>query len=168
MQDRSVICSVQSGGIISEGAQHPIADTTLPKPPSEREPLIIRYAKTDDDVIAIHRFLCVVMGPQLPGVIEHRDSANEIWRVVNHDIAWMAIRGGMLVGTLGVVNPRFWWNSKIGFLANRWLGVLPASQCLRPLLREGIAVAKQSDLELHIYDERRGRLIIFNKSKRRG
>lgn len=129
--------------------------------------ITIRYAETDADVVAIHGFLCVVAGPTLPGDIDPKDSATEVWRVVNHDVALMAIKDDRLVGTIGIVSPRWWWNSKLSFLANRWLFTLPGSKSLMPLMREAVGIAKASDLELHIFDETKGRLLIFNKSKKR-
>lgn len=127
----------------------------------------IRYAETDADVVAIHGFLCVVAGPTLPGPIDPKDSATEVWRVANHDVALMAMRDDMLVGTIGLVRPQFWWNSKLGFLANRWFFTLPGSHAAKPLLKEAKGIAVASDLELHIFDENKGRLLILNKSKNR-
>lgn len=129
--------------------------------------LVVRYAETDADVVAIHGFLCVVAGPTLPGAIDPKDSATEVWRVVNHDVALMALREDTLVGTIGLVNPEFWWNQKIKFLANRWFFTLPGAGAGKPLLKEARAIATSSGLELHIFDENRGRLLIFNKSKNR-
>jgi hypothetical protein len=127
----------------------------------------IRYAQTDADVIAIHQFLCVVAGPSLPGAIDAKDSATEVWRIVNHDVALMAMKDDVLVGTLGLISPAFWWNTKIKFLANRWFFALPGSRAAKPLLKEARAIAAASELELHIFDENRGRLMIFNRSKKR-
>lgn len=129
--------------------------------------IVIRYAQTDDDVIAIHRFLCVVAGPTLPGPIDPKDSATEVWRVCNHDVAIMAIRGDMLVGTIGLTKPSFWWNGRIGFLANRWFFCLPGAHAGKPLLKEAKAIAVATEVELHVFDETKGRLVIFNKSEKR-
>lgn len=128
--------------------------------------ITIRYAETDAEVIAIHGFLCVVAGPTLPGPIDPKDSSLEVWRVVNHDVALLAMRGDLLVGTIGLVRPKFWWG-KVHFLANRWFFALPGSGAGKPLLDEAIAIARSSDLELHVFDETKGRLKIFNKSKNR-
>lgn len=136
-------------------------------PPALTDQVVIRYAETDADVIAIHGFLCVVAGPTLPGPIDAKDSATEVWRVVTRDVALMAMRGDTLVGTFGLVNPSFWWNEKIKFLANRWLFALPGHGAGKALLKEGIAIATASGLELHIFDETKGRLKIFNRSKNR-
>lgn len=128
--------------------------------------MTVRYAETDLDVIAIHRFLCLVAQPLLPGPIDGQDSAHEVWRCASDDVALMAFQDGVLVGTMGIVRPKFWWG-KVHFLANRWLFVLPGYAATRPLLKEAVAIAKASGLELHIFDENKGRLVIFNKSKNR-
>lgn len=137
--------------------------------PSGQE-LVVRFARMgeegDPDVVAIHQFLCVVAGPTLPGPIDPRLSATEVWRVVNHDIALMAMRGDNLVGTIGLVRPQFWWG-KVHFLANRWWFALPSIGAGKALLKEAIAIAVASELELHIIDENKERLKIFNKSKLR-
>jgi hypothetical protein len=127
----------------------------------------IRYAETDADIIAIHRFLCVVMGPTLPGPIGAKESATEVWRVVKHDLALMAMKDDRLVGTIGIVRPTWWWNTSLPFLANRWLACLPGSHAILPLLREATAIAIASKLELHIFDENKGRITIFNRSEKR-
>lgn len=128
----------------------------------------VRYAETDTDVVNIHRFLCVVAGPGLPGPIDHKDSAVEVWRVINHEVALVAIDDdNNLVGTMGIVQVPFWWNAKVRFLANRWFFTLPGSRAAKPLLKEARKIAQASELELHIFDERRERLVIFNKSKMR-
>ncbi len=128
----------------------------------------IRYAESDADIVAIHRFLCVVAGPTLPGPIDHRDSATEVWRVVNEDVALMAMNDdGLMVGTMGITQAPFWWNRRVRFLANRWFFTIPGSRAAKPLLKEAGNIAKASELELHIFDERRGRLTIFNRSKMR-
>ena len=128
----------------------------------------IRYAESDADVVAIHAFLCVVAGPLLPGPIDPKDSATEVWRVVNQECAIVAMRGPLLVGSLGIIRPNYWWNERISFLANRWFHALPGQGIGRLLLREGDRFAKQVDLELHIIDENKGRLLILNRSPRRG
>lgn len=129
-------------------------------------PIEIRYAATDEDVIAIHKFLCVVAGPRLPGPINAQKSAREVWRVASDDVALMAIRDGMLIGTLGLVCPDMWWGD-LKFLVNRWFFALPGWGAWRPLLKEARAIAVASELELHIISEERGRVAIFNRSPRR-
>lgn len=79
----------------------------------------------------------------------------------------MAIKDDLLVGTLGLIRPTFWWNNKIGFLSNRWFFVLPGSRAGKPLLKEAKAIAVASGLELHIISENRGKVVILNKSEHR-
>jgi hypothetical protein len=129
----------------------------------QKSPIVIRYAETDDDIIMMHRFLCVVAGPLLPGRIDPKKSATEVWRVTKQEVALMAVQDNILIGTLGLVQPDFWWG-KVHFLANRWFFTLPRSRAGRPLLKEARAIARASALELHIYDEQRGRLVIMNRS----
>jgi hypothetical protein len=127
----------------------------------------IRYAASDEDVVAIHRYLCVMAGPTLPGQIDHKDSVTEVWRVVNHDIALMAVRDDHLVGTMGLMRPTQWWNHKVAFIANRWFFTTPGSRAGKPLLKEAKVIAVASGIELQIYDENKGRLVIFNRSSLR-
>jgi hypothetical protein len=143
-----------------------LSPTSKRAAPTERPEVVIRFAEGDADVVTIHRFLCVVAGPTLPGPIDPKDSATEVWRVVNEDVALMAMSGDSLVGSIGLVNPKFWWG-KARFFANRWFFSVPGFDAGAPLLKEAIEIAKASGLELHIIDENRQRLKIFNKSKNR-
>jgi hypothetical protein len=141
--------------------------------------LVVRFAQSDADVVAIHRFLLVVAGPTLPGPVDGKESAIEVWRVVDppspdnprppsgYGFALMAMRGNLMVGTLGVINPRFWWNPALGFFASRWFFTIPGQHAAKPLLSEAKSVAIGAGLELHIYNEARGTITIFNKSKTR-
>lgn len=128
--------------------------------------LEIRYAQSDADVVAIHGFLCVVAGPALPGQIDPKASAIEVWRVVNHEAAVMAIRGDRLVGTIGIIQAPSWWNPKVRFLTNRWCHCLPGSGALKPLLAEATEIAKANEQEFILIDEAGGRVVILNKKKR--
>lgn len=128
--------------------------------------ITVRYASTDQDVVAIHQFLVVVAGPRLPWPIDPKKSATEVWRVVNHDVSLMAIVDDRLIGTIGLVRPEFWWGNTF-FLASRWYFCLPGSQAWLPLLREAKKIAVASDLELHIISEERGKIAIINRHKNR-
>lgn len=127
----------------------------------------LRYASGDADVVAIHAFLCIVAGPTLPGPIGPKDSATEVWRVVNDECALMAMQGDILVGTLGIIRPKWWWNNDCAFLVNRWFFALPGQGAGRLLLDEGIKIATDAGLELHIIDEAKQRYKIFNRDPRR-
>lgn len=128
--------------------------------------ITVRFAETDQDIVAIHGFLCVVAGPNLPGPIEPTKSATEVWRVVTQECALMALRDGKLVGTLGIIKPDYWWGD-VQFLVNRWFFALPGLRAGRALLREGEKIARDAGLELHILDETRARYVIFNRDRRR-
>lgn len=127
----------------------------------------IRYASTDDEVIAIHKFLCVVSHGTLPGKLDPIKSMHEVWRVANQDVALMAMQGDVMVGTLGLINPEFWWGD-LKFLVNRWFFCLPGYGAGRLLLAEAEAIANGSNMECHIYDEKKGRIVILNRSPLRG
>lgn len=134
----------------------------------------IRYAESDSDVVAIHAFLVVAMGPLLPFEIDPKNSSIEVWRVVNQECAIMAIRDDKLVGTVGIVRAPYWWAKDRFFLGNRWLAVLPEAGILNPLIHEAVSFAKglastddPGGLELHIWDEQKGRITIFNRHPRR-
>jgi hypothetical protein len=128
--------------------------------------LTLRYASSDEDVVAIHGFLCVVALPNLVAPIDPAKSATEVWRVVNHECALMAMRGNVLVGTLGILQADWWWG-KGQFFVNRWFFTLPGTNAGSMLLREGIRIAKDADLELHIIDEKKQRYRIFNRNPKR-
>lgn len=129
--------------------------------------ITIRFAESDDDVINIHRFLCAIAGPMLPGPINPQKSIEEVWRVASDEVALMAIEDDQLIGTMGIIRPGFWWGD-IHYLVNRWLFAIPGSKAWRPLLKEALAIAAASELELHIISEERGKVLILNKSKVRG
>lgn len=133
-------------------------------PIAQPDTVEVRFAETDQDVVAIHRFLCAMAGPLLPGPIDPKDSIEEVWRVCSDDVALMAVKDGHLVGSIGLIRPKMWWG-KFFILANRWFFALPGAG--KPLLQEAIAIAKASELELHIIDETKSRLKIFNRSPKR-
>jgi hypothetical protein len=124
--------------------------------------ITLRFAETDQDVVAIHAFLCIVAGPMLPGAIDPKKSSTEVWRIVNQECAIVAMDGALLVGTLGIIKADYWWGNK-KFLANRWFHALPARGIGAMLLHEGERFAKEVGLELHIIDEAKGRLLILNR-----
>jgi hypothetical protein len=124
----------------------------LPAPleTTDADAVIIRYAETDDDVIAIHRFLLVVAEPAMRCPVDAKDSLLEIIRVAKDEVALMAIKGGMLVGTLGLIAPTWWYNTKCRFMADRWHFVLPEyrhGEVDRALMAEVLKIASQAGLE---------------------
>lgn len=136
--------------------------------------ITVRFGESDQDVVAIHGFLAVAMGPLLPFDIDPKNSAVEVWRVVNQECALMAIRDDKLVGTIGIVKAPYWYAKDRYFLANRWLSTLPGAGAADSLIHEAVSFAKglatandPGGLELHIYDETKGRIKIFNRHPRR-
>lgn len=76
-------------------------------------------------------------------------SLQEVIRVVTEEAAFMLIVGDRLVGTMGIINPT-WWYGNDGFLTDRWHFVLPeydGTPASEALMAEAIEVAKGADLE---------------------
>lgn len=93
----------------------------------EKAPLVIRYAENDNDVIAIHRFLLVVGRPRMLAPVNFEKSLMEIIRVAKEEVAIMAMRGDILVGTMGLIKP-IWWYSDDAFLTERWNFVIDSEK----------------------------------------
>lgn len=91
--------------------------------PSEIKP-VIRFAETDEDVCNIHRFLMIVAAPHLWGEIDVQKSLAEVLRVTVEEAAIMAIVDDMMVGTMGIIKP-VWWYGPDEFLTDRWNFCLP-------------------------------------------
>lgn len=122
-----------------------------PRQPDPEE-IIIRPAETDDDVIAMHRFLLMVARPAMrcsPG--DGTKSLYEIIRVTKEECALMAIKGGMLVGTMGIIRAT-WWYGDGDFLTDRWHFVLPQfwhSKVNTDLLALAKGIAEDAGLEFY-------------------
>jgi hypothetical protein len=84
----------------------------------------IRYAESEQDMTAIHQFLLVVAAPAMQCQVNPLKSLEEIIRVVRNEVALMLVRNGRLIGTMGIVNP-VWWYGDATFLTDRWHFVLP-------------------------------------------
>src|SRR5882672_692633 len=85
----------------------------------------IRYAMTDDDVIAIHRFLLMVARPAMRCEPDIEQSLLEIIRVTKYEAALMAVLDGNMVGTMGIMKASWWYNPRVSFMTDRWHFVLP-------------------------------------------
>jgi len=94
---------------------------------AEPQPTIIRYAETDDDVIAMHQFLLVVAQPAARCPIDAEKSLHEIIGITKDSVALMAIRDGRLIGTLGMLRAT-WWYGNGEYLTDRWNFVLPQEE----------------------------------------
>lgn len=112
-------------------------------------PCEIRYASTDDDVIAIHRFLLVVAQPAMHCPVNAEKSLHEVIRVAAQEAAIMAVVDGFLVGTMGIIKPT-WWYGDGEFLTDRWHFVLPDHHhgpVNDALVAEAIAIADGAGLK---------------------
>lgn len=124
-----------------------MADKTAPL--EAGSPVIVRYAETDDDVIAIHQFLLVIAQPAMRCPVNAEKSLMEIIRVAKEEVAMMAIRDGHLIGTLGVMQAT-WWYGDGEFLTDRWHFVLPGErhgEADRMLMAEAAAISDAAGLE---------------------
>jgi GNAT superfamily N-acetyltransferase len=133
----------------------------------------IDFADGDDECLEIHRFLCLVAQPVLMAPINAEDSIAGILKVVSDPdcgFALVARADGELVGTLGLTDARWWYNTQVGFFTDRWFFVLPAFQHLgvgTRLLAEAAVIGSQAgrDIVINGHLKRRaksiGRGIVF-------
>ena len=116
-------------------------------PPS----IAVRYAETQDDVDHIHQFLLVWAKPAARCPMNSEKIKDEVERIALTDagVALMLTVDGELVGTLGIINPT-WWYGDAGFLADRWHFVreeFDSSEASALLMDEAVKVAAQAGLE---------------------
>lgn len=69
----------------------------------------------------------IVAQPALMCPIDPIKSLNEIIRVTKFEAALMAVHNGIMVGTMGIIKPT-WWYGDGEFLTDRWHFVLPSFQ----------------------------------------
>lgn len=108
----------------------------------------IRYAETEDDVIAMHKFLLVVASPSAVDGINVVKSLQELIRVSKEGVALMAVSGGVLVATLGLMKVQWWYNDTF-FMTDRWHFCLPDfwhGEADKKLMEEAKAIANQAGL----------------------
>ena len=84
----------------------------------------VRYAETEQDMVAMHELLLVVARPAMLCPVNVVKSLQEVIRVTREEVALMLVRDGRLIGTMGLINPT-WWYGDEGFLTDRWHFVLP-------------------------------------------
>ncbi len=100
-------------------------------------------------MIAIHRFLLIVAQPAMRCPVNPEKSLHEIIRVTKYEAAIMAIHNGLLVGTMGIIKPD-WWYGDGEFLTDRWHFVLPEFMhhpIAGMMMDEALSIAKSADLE---------------------
>lgn len=111
-------------------------------------------------MVAIHQFLLVVARPAMLCPVNGIKSLQEIIRVVNEEAALMLIQNGVMVGTMGIINP-VWWYGDEGFLTDRWHFVLPQfmnTPTAAMLMDEAIKLAKTAGISfVHQGKIRRGK-----------
>jgi hypothetical protein len=135
--------------------------------PLDPADVVIRPAVTDDDVIAIHRFLLMVARPAMRCQPDIEQSLLEIIRVTKYEAALMAVLGNNMVGTLGVIKANWWYNPSVDFMTDRWHFVLPQfhnGPVDKALLGEALAIADIAGLEFIDQGkmrERNGRLLMM-------
>jgi GNAT superfamily N-acetyltransferase len=129
-------------------AHHSAALHAAPHPGNGR---LIRAADSEQDVVAIHRFLCRVAPPVLHCPINAGKSLAEVQRVVtdrDYGFAFMAFAGADLVGTIGAIFVP-WWYGDDHFFTDRWFFTLPGCRWAGPrLLAEADAVARDVGVPL--------------------
>src|ERR1043166_5461859 len=106
---------------------------------------LVRPAESEQDAVAIFRFLCRVARPVLHCPIAGEKAFGEIARVVgerDHGFAYMAFENGALVGTLGGIFGS-WWDGDDQFVSGRWFFPLPGHRWAGArLLAEADAIAR--------------------------
>jgi hypothetical protein len=116
----------------------------------DESPVVIRYAETDEDVIAMHQFLLVVAQPAMRAPVDVQASLMELIRVTKEEVAIMAIKDGRLIGTMGLIRPSWWYAPDHSFLCDRWHFILPEHQhgvANKLLIEEARKIAAMAGLE---------------------
>lgn len=140
----------------------PVEQTKPPEPVSAPETIDfeVRYAESEPDMVAIHRFLLWVAKPAMHCDVNVVKSLEEVIRVVRDEVAIMVLVGGDLVGTMGIINPT-WWYGDDGFLTDRWHFVLPkydGTQVSQALMDEAVKIADGANVKFfHQGRARRGK-----------
>lgn len=100
-------------------------------------------------MIAMHRFLLVIAQPAMRCPVNSEKSLYEVIRVTKENVALMAMRGDMLIGTLGIMQAT-WWYGDGEFLTDRWHFVLPEErhgEADQLLIAEACSIAQAAGLE---------------------
>jgi GNAT superfamily N-acetyltransferase len=131
-------------------------------PQDEGAAVLIRFAQSDDDIVAIHRFMIAHAAAEMA---EAEVDALIYWRTIQDTVregaGLIAMIDGKIAGYLGLWKSRYDY-SKAFFLHDRGFYVLPAHRggaVGAALLQEARAIAQEGDLTLKIIDT--------NPSKRR-
>jgi GNAT superfamily N-acetyltransferase len=123
--------------------------------------VIIRFAQSDDDIVAIHRFMIAHAAAEIAEAeVDALIYMRTIHDTVREGAGLMAMIGGAIAGYLGLWKSQYDY-SKAYFLHDRGFYVLPAHRGVAgaALLQEARAIAQEGELALKIIDT--------NPSKRR-
>lgn len=114
---------------------------------------VISYARTDQECVDIHLFLCLVAQPHLMTSIDANDSIKGILDARDNGLIIVARKDNHIIGTIGLVIMNWWYNTKQEFITNRWLFVLPQFKHIGVgalLEREAMGFGKAFDLPVLI------------------
>lgn len=129
------------------------------------------FGETDQDILDVHLFMCIVSKPVLMAPIDAQDSAREITRVVKDGAAIMAKFDGHLIGVLCIVPMSWWYNTKKFFMGDRGFFVLPQFHHLgvgARLVAEAQALAEIAGMPLILtppHVKRRSSGVLFLRPK---
>jgi hypothetical protein len=115
--------------------------------------IVISYAKTDQDCLDIHLFLCLVAQPHLMTSIDANDSINGILDARDNGHIIIAKHDDHILGTLGLIRMNWWYNTKQKFLTNRFFFCLPQFKHLgvgTRLEQEAMAIGQELGLPVLI------------------
>jgi Acetyltransferase (GNAT) family len=113
----------------------------------------ICYAKTDQDCVDIHLFLCLIAQPHLMTEIDANDSIKGILDARDSGLIVVAKHEGHIIGTVGLVEMCWWYNTKKTFITNRWFFILDQFKhhgVGAQLEQEAMAFGKSFDLPVLI------------------
>jgi hypothetical protein len=93
----------------------------------------------------------VVLAPEIEkrGPVDPVKSLYEIIRVAKEEAAIMAVQNNVLIGTMGIIKPT-WWFGDGQFLTDRWDAILPEhhhDETRTLLMNEVKAIADQTGLK---------------------
>lgn len=108
---------------------------------------------SDEECLEIHQFLCIIAQPVLVCPIDAEDSIAGILAVRDIGIAITARKDGHLIGTIGLIQAEWWYNSKIKFFTDRWNFVIPTffhQGVGTKMLAAAAVIASQANMDIVI------------------
>lgn len=143
-------------------SQQSSTTSSIAAPIGPADCLTIEYWRSEQECQQIHLFLCMVARPHLLVPIDAHDAMDGIQEVASHGAIIVAKKDGHLIGTLGLLADRWYFNRARSFLTNRWFFILPQFKHAGVgvlLEAEGAVFAQQIGLPLIIvsHTKRRSR-----------